>query len=645
MSFAQRHLMISLKTLTTCLVLLLSFSASTVAQEENAYAFEIQRRLNAHGDEYMALALTSDERHLIIGTESGKLLVWGIAERRILKQLDQGEPVHCVVALNDADTFVAAGGPHTGATQRATVRKWRLSTGVSEEWQGLTEGTILALAFDPKTELVTAGSTKGQLAVWHSTNGQIITKRTVNGGVSGLAINGQEVYVTTFQPSEEESQNSILRLRVDEPSLPETDLTKDKDGSWGDLKTSPDGRFLAAQSEGDNERGVALFELSTGNKISTLEGEKFAWSTNGQLVLFDHEVAIGRVSIDAHGQISHSKLSEGAQWHGLGDPSNMTGRVISKDGSRAWEVFQIGATLVELDLDNKGFKELHRVNGHLYALHVNEKLGLIATGGDDKLVRVRKLSDLSLVKEFNVELGVPQGVAMMDDGRHVVFSSGLKNTPTRVVIGDIVTGQSRTLYELQEPFVQVEAAAGGFIYRNGKRLVLAEGFNGTTVREYAVVGAAGDYAISANGQWLVAENRSGKLFRFDIKTGRRTNVGRQKVESLTRLTITNDGRYVYTIDFQGTLKRWETRSGVMKEVATIRGQARTLKLSREEREILFGGNHRDVVIVDIASGKEKFNIQMAAADFYVTNVWLGGDRLLFSTDAGVLFDGLVTTKN
>ena len=309
---------------------------------------------------------------------------------------------------------------------------------------------------------------------------------------------------------------------------------------------------------------------------------------------------------------------------------------------QAWEVFQIGATRVELDLDKKGFNVLHGVNGHLYALDVNERLGLLVTGGDDKLVRVRKLSDLSLIKEFNVELGVPQGVAMMEDGRHVVFSSGLKNTPTRIVSADVVTGQSRTLYELEEPFVRVEPAAGGFIYRNGKRLVLAEGFNGTTVREYAVVGAAGDYAVSANGQWLVAENSSGRLFRFDVKTGKRTLVGRRKVESLTRLTITNDGRYVYTIDFQGTLKRWETRSGLMKEVANIRGQARTLKLSRDEREILFGGNHRDVVIVDIGSGKEKLNIQMAAADFYVTNVWLSGDRLLFSTDAGVLFDGLVT---
>lgn len=79
----------------------------------------------------------------------------------------------------------------------------------------------------------------------------------------------------------------------------------------------------------------------------------------------------------------------------------------------------------------------------------------------------------------------------------------------------------------------------------------------------------------------------------------------------------------------------------MKEIASITGQARTLKLSPDEREIVVGGNHRDVAVFDIASGEERLHFRVNASDFYVTNVWLSGDRLLFSTDAGVLFDGLV----
>jgi len=69
-----------------------------------------------------------------------------------------------------------------------------------------------------------------------------------------------------------------------------------------------------------------------------------------------------------------------------------------------------------------------------------------------------------------------------------------------------------------------------------------------------------------------------------------------------------------------------------------------MRLSRDENEILIGGNHRDVAVYDIARGERRLYFESAAADFYVTNVWLSGDRMLFSTDAGVLFEGRVKRK-
>jgi hypothetical protein len=83
------------------------------------------------------------------------------------------------------------------------------------------------------------------------------------------------------------------------------------------------------------------------------------------------------------------------------------------------------------------------------------------------------------------------------------------------------------------------------------------------------------------------------------------------------------------------------QTSLMKEIGSIRGQAHALRLSRDEKEILIGGNHRDVAAYEIESGKRRLYFEISAADFYVTNVWLGGDRLLLSTDAGVLFDGRV----
>ena len=628
-------------TFAICLALFACVSSAAITPGDDDYRFETERRLNAHGDEFMALAQTADGRFLIVGAESGKLIIWSTGERRLVKQLDQGSPVHSVVALNDADTFVAAGGPHDGPNNRTVIRKWHISTGESEELKGLSDSSVLSLAYDRKSELVAADTFTGKLAVWNSTNGALVANRSFDGPASGLAIDGKDIYRTQLSLADGEGKpNTILRFRVDQPNRQPASITKDEDGVWAQLNISPNRRFLAARLYKDSIT-VVLRDLATQKTLATLPGQSSAWTADGRLVIFDHEVATTRVSIDAQGQVTQTELLKNAQWHRSGSPANMTGHIVSADGSTAWEVFQLGATLVELDLNKKTFDELYAVRGYLHALEVSEPLNLVATGGDDGFVRVRKLPDFSLVKEFKVEPGVPQGVTLMEDGRHVVFSASGHDTPTRISIGDLSSGQSRTLFDVPEPFVSVRAAAGGFVYSRGNKLVLAKSPDGATVREFEIEGDLSGFAVSANGRWLIVANETSSLFRFDIKTGTRSPVGAETIDSLTGLTISNDGRYVYTTEFGATLRQWDAQTSVTKEIASIRGQARNLRLSRDEQELAIGGNHRDVAVYHIATGERRLYFEIAAADFYVTNVWLAGDRLLFSTDSGVLFEGHV----
>ncbi len=626
--------------ISIALLAIANVSSLATTPDEDDYRFEVERRVNAHGDEFMALDQTKDGRFLIVGTESGKLLIWSITERRIVKQLDQGSAVHCVLALNDPDTFVAAGGPHVGPTNRAVIRRWHINTGESEEWKGLTDGSIMTLAYEPKSELIAADTLTGKLAVWNSSNGTLLTKRSFDGPAAGLAINGKEIYRTQMSLSEEEVKpNSIFRFRLDQPGRPPTQIAED--GVWGTVDISPDRRFLAARLYKESELTVVVRELASRKTIGAYEAQNFAWSPDGSLVLFDPEVATARVSIDAQGRATRTELFKAAQWHSSGSPANMTDQIVSADGSTVWEVFQLGATLVEVDLNKKTFDELYSVTGYLHAIDVREPLNLIATAGDDQFVRVRKLSDLSLVKEFKAEPGVPQGVALMEDGRHVVFSASSAESATRISVGDLSSGRSRTLFDVPEPFVGVHAAAGGFVYKRKNTVVLAKWSDGATVREYAIEGKLDGFAVSANGEWLVAANDTGSLFRFEIRKGTRSPVSAENIKNLTGITISSDGRYVYTTEFEARLRQWDTQTSIMRTLGTIRGQARTLKLSRDEKEIAIGGNHRDVAVYEIATGERRLYVEIGAADFYVTNVWLGGDRLLFSTDAGVLFDGWV----
>ncbi|MBO0858839.1 MAG: hypothetical protein J2P21_10280 [Chloracidobacterium sp.] len=67
----------------------------------------------------------------------------------------------------------------------------------------------------------------------------------------------------------------------------------------------------------------------------------------------------------------------------------------------------------------------------------------------------------------------------------------------------------------------------------------------------------------------------------------------------------------------------------------------TVRLSADETKILFGGHHRDVADFDATDGRELLSIAVASVDFYVTNVWSSGERLIFTTDAGVMPDGRI----
>ena len=97
---------------------------------------------------------------------------------------------------------------------------------------------------------------------------------------------------------------------------------------------------------------------------------------------------------------------------------------------------------------------------------------------------------------------------------------------------------------------------------------------------------------------------------------------------------------VYVTDFTTGVSQWDTKSDIIKEWIDKPGQVAALRLSVDETRILIGGNHRDLEIYDAFSGDQITAFETMYSDFYVTNLWLKGDRLIFTTDAGVLFDGL-----
>ena len=66
-----------------------------------------------------------------------------------------------------------------------------------------------------------------------------------------------------------------------------------------------------------------------------------------------------------------------------------------------------------------------------------------------------------------------------------------------------------------------------------------------------------------------------------------------------------------------------------------------ITLANNDEWLITAGNHGDVGIFDRETGSLVSYTRTSASAFYVEKVWVGGDRMIFTTDTGVMFDGRI----
>ncbi|HKQ78031.1 MAG TPA: hypothetical protein VJ810_30315, partial [Blastocatellia bacterium] len=444
--------------------------------------------------------------------------------------------------------------------------------------------------------------------------------------------------------------NTIQTLDLSDSSLAPRQWHSDTSTQlWREIVASPDGKFIAATYQNrESNFHVAILDAATGSKRADFQGKSLIWSRPDIFVLFVAEWPSQLVRLRADGKHSSKRFPEGPKWHASGHPACLVATVASSDGSTIWRVFRQGAALVQWKPKKKRAELLTMTQGSVYAMDARENpdgSGLLLTGGDDGFARVWNLTDLSLRRELRMPIGVPQGVGMLADGRRAVISYGTGESPTGIMIADIETGETRRLLTMERPGARVYAAGENFIYRKDDlRVVLASSETGAPLREFATGERIVDFAVSANGKWLVIGDAKGSIYLFDAQAGSVADHLKEALASVGSLAVSNDGGAVYAINSPETLMRWDVKNDEFKKLTSV-PWCYTIGLSADETKILFGGHHRDVAVFDATDGRELLSIAVASADFYVTNVWLSGDRLIFTTDAGVMLAGRISRNS
>jgi WD40 repeat protein len=641
------------KTLIGAVMIFCLIAPITISAEEDLHVIQ---RINAHGDELLCLSMSPNQQFIFVGSRKGNILVWSRVENKLVKSLNQGNPVYSIIPSDDGRYILAGGGIKESASTKGIVRKWDIQKGTYQEWKTADGGCISHLAADHHSKLAAAITFTKTLTVWTLSSGKRVTTANLEGTPLSVAIIGKKILYTTVpakcedalakgeEPEASSCSSSIWIRTVDDGKKASSSLNPLADGQmWGKLWASPDGKWLAASCY-DFIKGqwrIVILDAASGKERIRIDGEAAAWSSTSCLLVFGSSEPTKKVLFDGNGMPKIEEAMRASQFHGAGEPANLTGQAVSADGLFAWGAFQKRGALAEWNLKEKKAKLLIDSPGFLFGLAVLDKPAaprLLITGGDDKSVRIWNLENFAMINEFQVSSGVPQGVALVADGKKAIFSYSTDKAPTQIDLRDLATQSSRSLISVPQPFAAVHAAEGGFVYNQENIIKLASFDPFLIIREFVLEKPVHQFAISANGQWLAACDDAGSLYRFEIITGRMVRCQKLKIKDLSRITVTNDGNAVYTTEWSANLRRWNIKMDTIDELGSIRGQVSSMRLSTDERQLAIGGNHCDIGIYDAETGKQLYYGQTPDADFYITGVWLNGSRLILTTDTGLLID-------
>ena len=644
-------------------LLFVLISSTAFAQRqigEGDFKFEIQHRVNAHGDEFNALAKSSDGQRLFTGTEKGDILVWNIAANRLERTLHQPSAVHFVVALPSAREFIAAGSNHLKPSN-PLVRKWNVETGTFVDLTGIDADSFLtAIATDNDAGLIATTTETGSIVVWDLETNKQLAQLKVNGVPTAVALLGRNVYVAVVDriyASRMTGEGAIVKLNLDDQNQGPVDFLRVRGRFWQSLASSPDHRLLSATyREGFHGENTIVIDPVSKLTMGNFDASASLWLDASTLMLFNWMDPFEIVQVSTTAPAKSIRKFERMESDTPGRAFDLTGQVSNADGSKVWASYGKGPGLLEFDLSTNTIKTLIGGPSGAYAVSVVTQDGLtgeLMTGGADGYVRLWNLADFSLVKEYKVaEPGHFVSDAQLVAGsRRAVVEVDLIRTPeeepgpSEIVLLDLETGQQKKLFDFYSWRARIALVKNQIVYPEGDRIKFRNLDGSQDSRELRANGFISLSAVSANKRWLAVVDETQKLIVFDLQSEQKKTI-RIKAIEYGPLVVTDDGLHVYNIGVEGELTHWNISTGratssVLGKIRENHSRVDFMTLANDDRWLVAAGNHHDVGIFDLATGRLVFYGQVGAAGFFVEKVWIKGKRMILTTDIGVMYDGIL----
>jgi WD40 repeat protein/transcriptional regulator with XRE-family HTH domain len=575
----------------------------------------------------VSVAFSGDGALLAVGTSTGQVWLWRVADRTLVARLEGHTGVVLAVALA-ADGQVLATGSADG-----TARLWDANSGRSvATLQGHTGG-VWGVALSANGELAASASEDGAVRLWEVRTGRLLKALHGHaGGVWSVALSADAQLLASGS-----SDGTVRLWEVGTRRLLNT-LHGHIGGVWG-VALSADGQLLAS---GGADATVRVWDASTGRLLNVLHGHTsmvrgVALSANAhQLVssgedgavrlwevstgrpiaiLHGHTSAVWGMALAADGQLAASASADGTVrlWDvSTGRPlatlqghtSAVWGVTLSAAGQLAASASEVGTVRLWEASSGRLLESLEGHTGGVWGVALAAEGQLLAGGGGDGAVRLWEARSGRLLATLQAHAGGVWGVALAAEGQ-LLASGGADGT---VRLWDASTGQPlKTLHGHTSAVWGVALTADGQLAASGGAEGALRLWETSTGRPMATLqghtGGVRSVALSADGKLAASASEDGTVRLCDVGTGRLLASLQGHTGAVSGAALSANGHLLASGGFDGTVRLWETSTG--RPMATLRGHAgpvRGVALSAEGHLVASGGFDGTVRLWAASSG-------------------------------------------